>query len=88
VLELRWKCRHPRGAVGTVYEVHRRIGINGELVFLGTTGEKRLVDQTIPSVPQVLYQVRAVRSTAKGEWGTFNVNLGTQPMAAGMKVAA
>jgi hypothetical protein len=86
VLTLQWKCKHPRGAVGTIYEVHRRVG-NGELVYLGTTGEKRFVDQTIPSVPQIVYQVRAIRSTAIGDWATFNVNFGTTSATAVARVA-
>jgi hypothetical protein len=77
-LLLRWKCKNPRGSVGTIYEVHRRIGLNGELTFLGTTGQKRFVDAKIPiGTSQIIYEIRAIRSTAVGEVAAFNVNFGT-----------
>lgn len=77
-LELSWKCKNPRGAVGTMYQVSRRIGPGGELVPLGITGEKRFVDETIPAgSTQVIYQIQAIRSTAAGPIATFNVNFGT-----------
>lgn len=88
VLALQWKCKHPRGAVGTIYEVHRRIGLSGELMFLGTTGQKRFIDDTIEAgTSQITYQIRAIRSTAIGEWTTFNVNFGTRSAIATTRVA-
>lgn len=88
-LLLRWKCKNPRGSVGTIYEVHRRIGLNGELTFLGTTGQKRFVDTTIPAgTARIVYQIRAIRSTTRGDFAMFNVNFGTTTATATMKVAA
>src|SRR5689334_19924294 len=28
-LRLTWKCKQPRGAVGTIYQVYRQIGMSG-----------------------------------------------------------
>lgn len=75
-LNLKWKCTNPVGTTGTVYQIWRRD--NGSSpIYLGGTGAKTFVDQTIPpGVNNVTYQIQAVRSTAKGDWATFNVNFG------------
>ncbi|CAN5644026.1 hypothetical protein BH09PLA1_BH09PLA1_34570 [soil metagenome] len=87
-LKLRWKCKNPRGAVGTIYEVRRSIGMEGELTFLGTTGQKRLIDDTIPAgTSRIVYQIRAIRSTAVGDWAMFNVSFGTTSASATTRVA-
>jgi hypothetical protein len=76
-VELRWKCRNARGSVGTMYEVWRRIGGAGALERVGMSGTKRFVDKTVPAGSGVvMYQVRAVRTTAVGEWAQFNVYFG------------
>ena len=76
-LILTWKCVSPR-ASGTVYQVFRRTTAAGEFTYLGGSGQKKFVDETIPAgASQVTYQVQAVRSTAVGPWAQFNVNFGT-----------
>jgi hypothetical protein len=73
-----WKCPNPAGAVGTIYHVFRRVGPTGEFDFVGASGLKQFVDETIPAgSSQVTYQIQGVRSTAAGEWAQFNVNFGT-----------
>jgi hypothetical protein len=75
-LNLKWKCVNPAG--GTMYQVYRRIGGDGEFTYLGGSGDKKFVDETIPAGATALtYQIQAVRSTAVGMWATFNVNFGT-----------
>jgi hypothetical protein len=77
-LRLKWQCKNPRGSVGTMYRVSRQLGGVGEFVFLGVTGTKRFVDQTVPAgVRSVMYEIRAMRTTGVGDVATFNVNFGT-----------
>jgi hypothetical protein len=77
-LMLAWKCKNPKGASGTIYQVYRRVGGSGEFTYLGGTGEKKFTDTTLPTgATQVTYQIQAVRSTAVGLWATFNVFFGT-----------
>jgi hypothetical protein len=82
-LVLRWKCKSPRGAVGTLYHVHRKIvvtgagGGDGKFEYLGCTGERKFVDETVPAgASAIIYQIQAMRSTATGPSATFNVNFG------------
>jgi hypothetical protein len=76
-LRLSWKCRHPRGAKGTMYQVYRRLGNEGEYAFLGASGKKKFIDLTIPAGTRtVIYRIVAVRSTARGDVAEFPVNLG------------
>ena len=75
-LMLKWKCKNPAGAVGTMYHIERAIGITGPMVWIGTSGEKKFVDESIPAgTASILYQVRAVRSTKVGPQGTHIVHL-------------
>lgn len=75
-LTLKWKCKNPAGAVGTVYRVWRRIG-QGELTFLATVGAKQFVDDTLPAgTAAVMYQVQGMRTTAVGPVAQFNVSFG------------
>ena len=77
VFRLSWKCRHPRGAKGTMYQVYRRLGADGEFAFLGASGKKKYTDATMPAGTRfVSYRIVAVRSTARGDVAEFNVNLG------------
>lgn len=66
-IELKWKCRHPRGAEGTVYELRRCVD-DGAFAFVGSVGAaKKFTDQTTPpGSASVTYQVTAVRSTGRG----------------------
>ena len=76
-LHLTWKCRHPRGAKGTIYQVYRAAGVNGDVAVLGASGKKRFTDATVPAGTRTLvYRIVAVRSTARGEMAEFPVNLG------------
>ena len=76
-LRLAWTCRHPRGAKGTMYQVYRRVGFDGEETFLGAGGKKKFTDATIPAGTRcVVYRIVAVRSTARGDAAEFPVNLG------------
>jgi hypothetical protein len=90
-LRLTWKCRNPRGSQGTIYQLWRRID-GGKLTYIGGTGRRRYVDATVPAGSAgVMYQIQAVRSTAKGDWATFNVVLGTRirgKMLATMQIGA
>jgi hypothetical protein len=77
-LILQWKCKNPRGSTGTVYQLSRRIGPDGPFAYLGLTGEKRFVDNTIPAgATAIEYEIRAVRSTKAGEVAIFPVRFGT-----------
>jgi hypothetical protein len=65
-LRLRWRCRNPRGAAGTMYQLERSID-GGPMASLGITGDRSFIDATIPGgTRQVVYKVRAVRSTKVG----------------------
>ena len=76
-LNLKWKCINPPGASGTIYQVWRRIGASGDFVYLGGSGSKTLVDDTLPAgSASVTYQIQGVRSTTTGPWSQFNVNFG------------
>lgn len=76
-LTLTWKNRNPESATGVVYQIRRRLGSNGAFEYLGTAGEKKYIDTTVPpGTAQVQYQVQAMRSTSVGPLATFNVFLG------------
>jgi hypothetical protein len=82
-LMLKWKCKNPRGAVGTIYQISRQIGAGGEFTNIGVVGSKRFVDTTLSAgaAASVTYQVVAMRSTAAGTAARFTVNLGVQGAA-------
>jgi hypothetical protein len=87
-LRLAWKCRHLRGAKGTMYQVYRAFDISGQYAFLGATGKKKFTDATIPAGTRtVIYRIVAVRSTARGDAAEFPVNLGVSgKLPAGMRM--
>jgi hypothetical protein len=98
-LGLRWKCNNPSGTVGTIYEVKRAMGAGGAMEFVGASGVKSFTDDTLPSgASPVMYQITAVRSTARGNPAQFVVNFGVggggfavtsvTPVGAGVKMAA
>jgi len=77
-LEINWKCNNPSGTSGTTYNVFRRNLVTGEFAYLGGSGQRVFIDDTIPAGrTQLTYQIQAVRSTAVGVFGEFNVNFGT-----------
>jgi len=75
-LTLKWKCSSPR-ASGVIYQVWRRIGNASDFSYLGGTGAKSFVDDTLPAgSSSMVYKLQAVRSTATGPWATFTVLVG------------
>ncbi|MFG0259312.1 MAG: hypothetical protein ACF8LK_03085 [Phycisphaerales bacterium JB041] len=84
-VELSWECRNPARGEGTVYEVRRSIGGVGvgPLVVLGVVGRRKYLDRDIPAGAlaetdgRVLYEITAVRSTARGTPAQHTVRLGT-----------
>lgn len=75
-LQLKWKCSNPSGTVGTIYEVKRQVGGAGSFQFVGATGVKTFTDDTLSGGSPVMYQITAVRSTARGNPAQFVVNFG------------
>lgn len=76
-VELKWKCANPIGTSGTIYEVRRKTGTDMNFTFIGATGTKKFLDETIPSgSSNTVYQITAVRSTRRGNPAQFNVNFG------------
>ena len=74
---LTWKCNNPAGAGGTTYNVYRRNDPSGSFEFLGTAGQRKFIDSTIPAgSSNITYQIQGVRSTAIGAFAQFNVNFG------------
>lgn len=77
-LVLKFKCKNPDGANGTMYQVYRATGAATEFTYLGGAGERKFVDATVPAgATRLTYQIQGVRSTAVGPWATFVVNFGT-----------
>jgi hypothetical protein len=75
---IKWKCHNPANAAGTVYEVRRRIGGVGAFTYVGVTGTREFVDETLPlGADGVTYQIVGIRSTVRGNYAQFNVNFGT-----------
>lgn len=81
-LTLSWKCPNPPGAVGTTYQVARRVGA-GDCVPIGVSGKRSFTDNTVPAgAASLTYRIVAVRSTAIGQPGEFNVNFGVSTSGA------
>lgn len=86
-LRLTWKCQNPHGAMGTMYEIRRRVDALGDgratgeriaaFVQLGTVGVKHFTDTTLPAgAGHATYSIRAIRSTHVGPEELLSVNLG------------
>ncbi len=72
-----------------MYQVYRQIDGSGEMAFLGTSGTKSFTDTTLPAGSRaVVYQIRAMRSTAIGPSAQFIVNFGMSGVQATVKKAA
>lgn len=72
-LLIKWQCASPR-ARGMTYQIWRRIGAEGEYVYLAGTSAKKFTDASIPGgTQQVMYRIRATRSTGTGGWANFTV---------------
>ncbi len=78
-MEIKWKCKHPKGSEGTMYQIERQIA-GGAFELLATVGVKRFIDITLPAgTAQVNYRVTAIRSTKRGASADFPVSLGVEP---------
>jgi len=76
-IELKWKCDNPSGTQGTIYEVMRRFTLDGPFSFVGASGTRSFIDQTIPAGSSpATYQITAVRSTQRGAPAQFTVSFG------------
>lgn len=76
-LLLKWKCDNPSGTQGTIYEVMRRFTLDGPFTFIGASGTRSFIDQTIPNgAAPATYRITAVRSTQRGSPAQFTVSFG------------
>ena len=76
-LEVKWKNTNPRGATGVVYQVWRKLGVDGDFTYVGGVGDKKYTDNDVPAgTACVQYQIQAVRSTSVGPFALCVVNLG------------
>lgn len=81
-LHLKWKNRN---ATGCVYDIYRKLGAEGEVVWIGRATKRRFVDQTIPAgTCQIQYQVQAVRPSGMSARGIFPVRIGGVPVMQGV----
>ena len=80
-LSLRWKCVNPQGAAGTSYIVRRRLTGESAWTFIGVSGKKEFVDNTLVAGPDsVQYTVQGQRSDQSGPLSEiFTVNFGQAP---------
>lgn len=80
-ITLRWKCTQPEGAAGTSYLVRRKTPAQAEFAFLGVTGGKKFIDDTLTAGPDsVSYTVQAQRADASGPVSDIlTVNFGRSP---------
>jgi hypothetical protein len=85
-LTLSWKCPHPRGAEGTMYEVLRSVD-GGDFAFLTTVGTRAFTDRSVPAgAAEVVYEVTAVRSTTRGRPARRTVRFGVGAAASNADV--
>ena len=82
-LRLRWKATNPRGTQGTTYIIRRRTDPRGEFTFVGATGSKAFLDDTLPAgLESVQYTVQGQRAGSTGPLSDiFTVNFGTSSPA-------
>jgi hypothetical protein len=82
-LNLSWRCANPPEAVNTTYEIHRQDD-SGATVHLGTTGDKKFTDLTLPAgTALATYTITAVRGKMRGQPSDFTVRFGTPAPAVG-----
>lgn len=78
IINLTWKCPNPAGAGGTFYQIWRAYSTDGPWQYIGTTGEKKWEDATVPAGSgTVVYQLQASRTTVAGPFALFVVKFGT-----------
>ena len=80
-LTLRWKCENPSGAAGTSYIIKRKLPTQSAFEFVGVSGKKEFVDNTLFAGPDsVQYTVQGQRSDMSGPVSeVFIVNFGRLP---------
>jgi hypothetical protein len=77
-LVLKWKCSNPTNCNNVQYHVYRKATEVGSYDYLGTTGDKKFLDTTIPAgATQLFYQVQGSRKTSVGVAAEFIVKFGT-----------
>ncbi len=84
-LTLRWKARNPAGTSGTAYIIRRRLPGESEFSFIGVSGEKWFVDETlVAGARSVEYTVQGQRANSTGPVSPiFTVHFGKLPSGAG-----
>lgn len=76
-LELKWKCKNPPGATGTVYLIERRLNETGDFGFTAAVGERKFIDATVPFGTNIVdYRITAQRAELVGLPGTWTVRFG------------
>lgn len=80
-LILSWKATNPANTGGTSYMIRRRMPGESAFTFIGVTGTKSFVDDTIVGcVDSVQYTVQGTRSNLVGPVSSiFTVNFGQSP---------
>ena len=81
---LRWKASNPTGTSGTSYIIKRRLPGETEFSFVGVSGKKEFVDNTLIAGPDsVQYTVQGQRADQSGPLSpVFTVNFGKLPSGA------
>jgi hypothetical protein len=80
-ITLRWKSDNPDGTSGTAYIIRRRLPGETEFMFVGVSGKKSFVDETLIAGPDsVQYTVQGQRANLSGPVSPiFTVNFGKLP---------
>ncbi|MBX3396679.1 MAG: hypothetical protein KF841_15060 [Phycisphaerae bacterium] len=80
-LILAWKAENPAGTSGTSYLIKRRLPGEGAFSFIGVSGTKKFVDETLVAGPDsVQYTVQGTRANQVGPVSPiFTVQFGRSP---------
>lgn len=80
-LTLRWKAANPAGTSGTSYIIRRKLPSETQFAFIGVSGKKEFVDETLVAGPDsVQYTVQGQRADSSGPLSPiFTVNFGRLP---------
>ena len=80
-LTLRWKASNPAGTSGTSYIIRRKLPSETQFQFIGVSGKKEFVDDTLIAGPDsVQYTVQGQRADSSGPLSPiFVVNFGRLP---------
>lgn len=86
---LRWKVTNPAGTQGTTYLIRRRLSGAAEFAFLGVTGEKTFIDDTLlAGAASAQYTVQGMRGKSKGPVSAIlTVNFGKHAEASQTSVS-